>query len=339
MKYNILINPKHYVLYNESTEKIIKNEFLLMTKEFEINENCLKIENICGLNYLCFECDENEEILKKVSETSFCMAIYESVGDLLKPICKKNIQFVNPNISSLLKYSGKTNETFTRLMINIGESFLEEKQNINLLDPICGKGTTLFEGLTRGYNCFGIEIADNVVQEISTYLRKFLEKEKYKFDFSKQKFSGENKSFKAQKFLFDIAKNKENKQTKHFEVVAANTIYADKIFKKNHFDLIIGDLPYGVKHSNITHQNQNAFTRNPKELLEKSLDAWRNVLSDKGVMVISWNTFLMKREQFESILKSKGFCLIDDVRLTEFEHRVDQAIKRDFIVAMKDNVV
>ena len=32
-----------------------------------------------------------------------------------------------------------------------------------------------------------------------------------------------------------------------------------KKFKEDFFDLIIGDLPYGVKHSNITNEKQNSF--------------------------------------------------------------------------------
>ncbi len=334
MNYAILINPKHYLTYNKNTEIIINSEFNVLNKKYNIT-NDFYIKNICGLNYLIFGTEEIEKYNKNISNLSFALGLFEYNNEILKPIDKNNIDFVNNNISSILKYSGKTNEYFTKLMLNIGSNLLKKEDNINLLDPICGKGTTLYEGLIQGYNCYGIEIASKVVEEIAVFLRKFLETERYKFNLKKEKFSGPNKSFKAEKFIFDINKNKESKDNKHFEVISANTIYADKIYKKDFFDLIIGDLPYGVKHSNITNEKQNSFTRSPKELLYSSLDGWKNVLNKDGLLILSWNTFLLKRQEFENILKEKGFNVLNDESLINFEHRVDQAINRDFIIAKK----
>ena len=39
---------------------------------------------------------------------------------------------------------------------------------ITLLDPVAGKGTTLFEGLTMGFDCCGIEIGDKPPQKATT---------------------------------------------------------------------------------------------------------------------------------------------------------------------------
>lgn len=334
MKYYLLINQKHYLIYGEKTQKIILAEFNIFNKknDFAINVN---IENVCGLNYLVFESEKIENIIDKIAELSFFLGIFEEKNGLFKPLSYNENNFVNPNISSILKYSGKTNEVFTKMMLNIGSNIIEKKENISILDPIAGKGTTLYEGLVKGYNCYGIEIAPKVVEESAVFLKKFLENDKIKFSTKKEKFSGENKKFKAEKFIFEINKNKESKEYKHFEIVSCNTIFADKIFKKNFFDIIIGDLPYGVKHSNITNEKQNAMTRSPKELLEASLDAWKNVLNENGVIIISWNTFLLKRKEFEQILENKGLQVVKDENLLSFEHRVDQAINRDFIVAKK----
>ncbi len=335
MNYCLLINNKHYLTYNVNAEKIILAEFNILNEKYKFAEN-VQIRDICGLKYLSYKnINDNIDILDKISELSFVLGIFEQKKELLKPIAKTNIEFVNNNISSLLKYSGKTNEYFTKLMINIAANLIDKNENINLLDPICGKGTSLYEGLIKGYNCYGIEIASKVVEEIFIFLKKFLEKERYKFNSKKEKFSGENKSFKAEKFIFEINKNKENKDFKHFEVVSANTFFTDKIYKKSFFDIIVGDLPYGVKHSNISNEKQSSFTRNPKELLEKSLDSWKNVLNENGILVISWNTFLLKREDFKNLLTSKGFKVIENENLLSFEHRVDQAINRDIIVAKK----
>lgn len=334
MKYAILINNKHYLTYNKNSDNIILSEFNILNESLNFAKD-IKLENLCGLNYLIFDADDIKIYLPKISTLSFLLGIFEYKDGYLKPIEKEFKEFINPNISSILKYSGKTNEYFTRLMINIGSYILNKNENLNILDPICGKGTTLYESLINGYNCYGIEIAPKVVDEIAVFLRKFLENERYKFSYKKEKLSGENKSFKAEKHIFNINKNKDSKDNKHFEVVSVNTVFSDKIFKKDYFDLIVGDLPYGVKHSNITNEKQNSFTRSPKELLEKSLDSWKKVLNKDGLLVMSWNTFLLKRNEFENILINKGFEVVENDNLLNFKHRVDQAINRDFIVARK----
>lgn len=334
MKFAILINPKHFRNYNTSSEKILLAEFNILNRKYNFASN-IEIKEICDINYLLFDAESITNIIEEISNLSFNLALFEIKNDLLKPIKKERNDFVNSNISSMLKYSGKTNEYFTELMLNIASNLIDKKDDINLLDPICGKGTTLFEGLVKGYNCYGIEIAPKVVDEIAVFLRKFLENERYKFNLKKEKFSGANKSFKAERYIFDITKNKENRDNKHFEVVSGNTIYADKIFKKDYFDIIIGDLPYGVKHSNITNEKQNSFTRSPKELLQNSLSVWKNLLNNDGIMILSWNTFLLKRNEFVSLLEEKGLKLVDIDSINNFEHRVDQAINRDLIVVKK----
>ncbi len=63
-------------------------------------------------------------------------------------------------MQSVLKYKGKTNEVFTSALLHIallsGEFWNQEK--ISVLDPMCGRGTTLFSALTFGYIAHGIEI-------------------------------------------------------------------------------------------------------------------------------------------------------------------------------------
>lgn len=372
MKYALLIKPKHFRTYNTQAEKICLAEFYLNNQSLNNFAKEIKIENFGGLYYLTFNAENlTEEINKTLSRVSFVLGIFEieivNKNQLLKPINKSFEYFVNSNISSLMKYSGKTNEDFTRLMLSVALASLKcqslkrvdneknisinnnknnivsnEKtlncqnnfclENINILDPICGKGTS-FEGLAHGLNCYGVEIAPKVVEESATYLKKFLENERLKFNFKKEKFSGAGKSFKAEKFVFEIAKTKENKNPKHFEIISGNTIYTDKYFKKNSIDIIIGDLPYGVKHSNITNEKQNSFTRSPEMLLKESIPIWKNVLKENGVLVISWNTFLLSKHDFCQILQNNGFKIFDNELYNSFEHRVDQAINRDFVVA------
>ena len=77
------------------------------------------------------------------------------------------------------KYKGKTNEAFTRLLINYalcaGDFAGNFDQPLRLLDPMCGRGTALFEGLNRGYHAYGADVDRNGLEEGRRFLKRYLE--------------------------------------------------------------------------------------------------------------------------------------------------------------------
>jgi len=332
MTYAILFNPGHNRVYFETSLKLSVSEFNIVAQKSNA-----QVRTIAGIEYLTFDTDTEltQSEIKILSDLSFIYALFMIEGEYFKPVAKLNDDFVDDSISTILKYSGKTNEIFTRMMINVGYYSQTNTQNIRLLDPLAGKGTTLYEGLIKGYNVYGIEIGDGVVNESYHFLHKFLETAKYKFETTSIKTSGANKSYTALRHTFETAKTKEdfkNKNTRTIEMIAGNSMYADKFYKKNFFDLIVGDLPYGVQHSNVTNEKQSSMTRNPTELLNACLPSWLEVLKPGGVVVLSWNVNVVNRKQMEQIFAEHGLNVKNDGAYSQFEHRVDQAIVRDLVV-------
>ena len=292
MKYAILYNPGHNRVYFETSMKLSVSEFSIISQNFTVECTNIERQNLFGVDYLTFETSEPlaEADEKKIFGLSFLYALFriEMIGEevYFKPVRKNREDFVDEGIGAIMKYTGKTNEIFTRMMIQVAAASCiggneERKTPIRLLDPIAGKGTTLYEGLVKGYDVYGIEIGDKVVKESYHFLKKFLEMAKYKFDSSIIKISGPNKSFSAVRHTFVTAKTKEDfksKNTRTVEMVAGNSMYANKYYKKNFFDIIVGDLPYGVQHGNVTTEKQSSLTRNPSELLKACLPAWKEVL-------------------------------------------------------------
>ncbi|HIZ55018.1 MAG TPA: DNA methylase [Firmicutes bacterium] len=345
MNYAILYNPGHNRVYFETSLKLSISEFHIVAQKFSTEFENLQHQNIDGLDYLTFETSQalSSSDVKMIFDLSFIYALFQIEywnGELyLKPIRKIREDFVDESIGSILKYTGKTNEIFTRMMINVAFYSQSNHENIRLLDPIAGKGTTLYEGLRKGYHVYGIEIGDSLVNESYHFVKRFLETAKYKFDYASIKISGSNKSFSACRHTFETARTKEdfkNKNTRVIEFIAGNARYADQYYRKNYFDIIVGDLPYGVQHGNVTNEKQSSLTRNPAELLHACLPAWKKVLKPNGIIVLAWNCHVLPRKKMEELFEEQGFTVKNDAPYLQFEHRVDQSILRDMIVAQKN---
>ncbi len=346
MEYAILCNPGHNRVYFETSLQLAQAEFLLAARRFSVVCGGAGLETICGVPYFIFQTEGelSSGDIRKLSALSFVYALFslkrEGREVLLRPILRTDERFVDESIGTILKYTGKTNELFTRMMIHIAQLSQEtgEEDGLRLLDPVAGKGTTLYEGLIRGFDVYGVEVGEKVTAEAYHYLKRFLETARYKFTFKTVRISGENKSFSAARHTFLIAKSKEdakNGNQKTAEFIAGNSMHAQLFFKKNFFHMIVGDLPYGVQHGNVTAEKRSSLTRNPSELLEACLPAWKQVLKPGGAVVLAWNSNVLPREKMTAIFERHGFRVLQEGPYLEFAHRVDQSIRRDILAAVK----
>lgn len=344
VKYAILCKPGHNRVYFEQSKQLSEAELSLALMRSGISCGNIFGEHIADIFYITFTADAelDERSLRIVSRLSFVYALFMVKGEMLLPIARNNLRFMEEGISSMLKYSGKTNEIFTAMMINAAlfSSDFIYSDRIKLLDPIAGKGTTLFEGLISGFDVSGIEINDKTAAEVHCFFKKYLETEHYKHSGHIEKISGENKSFRAQRYSFSFAHSKEelrSGQERSLEIIAGSSVYANKFYKKNTFDIIVGDLPYGVQHGSITDSRQSSSpTRNPSELLTACLKSWHDVLKRGGAIALAWNTFVLPKAEMSALLERYGFTVMTGGAYEALEHRVDHAIKRDVIVARKD---
>ena len=76
--------------------------------------------------------------------------------------CARLDQF-DDDLITIPKYAGKTNEQFTKLLLNVtllcsasADRMLDRR--LRVLDPLCGRGTTLNQALTYGYDVAGIDL-------------------------------------------------------------------------------------------------------------------------------------------------------------------------------------
>mgnify|MGYP003300692925 CR=1 FL=1 len=59
------------------------------------------------------------QALEACAKSSLFYALFEVVGDLLRPVTVADWRYLPESLNTILKYPGKTNEQFTRMMVNL----------------------------------------------------------------------------------------------------------------------------------------------------------------------------------------------------------------------------
>lgn len=371
LTYGVLAHPGHNRVYFDASVSLSLAELTLAIRHFQAPCGDVRMLEVEGLRLFAFSASLplSETDLTLLSRLSFVFGLFllepRQESHVLVPIRKRTHGVLPEDVSTILKYTGKTNELFTRLLLNVGllsGGFVHEP-HIRMLDPVAGKGTTLFEAAINGWDAYGVEISEKAVEDARLYFKKYLETGKYKHTLERERLSGEGRHFRAAISRFSYAVSKEavkSGDSRHLVLVEGDSRYANHYFKHNHFHLIVGDLPYGVQHGSHGaaipakpgtaqrvhpagkkggsphHSEGGNITRNPRELVQRCLPAWVDVLKPGGTLVLSWNRFVLERDTLAGVLRERGLTVLEDPPYQQFLHRVDQAINRDVMVARKE---
>jgi SAM-dependent methyltransferase len=269
-----------------------------------------------GLNFLEFQA--KEESLKDLTKLSFFQGVFENKGNSLIPMDLTPDFLLHDNFIFGSKFKGKTNERFTQLMINIGLASIENKKDTKILDPMCGRATTLLWSLRYGYNAKGIEIDPKAPQDIKQIVKKWSKVNSISITTNEGSISKKSKS-NVGKFL--EVKSKSN----NFKVVTGSSTECEKLLSSETFDLIISDIPYGIQHLS------SKKSINPLDTLDSSLASWKNVLKESGRIIIGFNSNNPKRNDFIELSK-KYELVVEDFSAP---HRMSESIVRDIIILKK----
>lgn len=240
------------------------------------------------------------------------------------------------DLSTRLKYNGKTNEAITRLMLNVALALGsgQGKERPEILDPMCGKGTTLFEALIDGCNAYGVDVSKQALHDMSAYFSRYLKEGRYKHRMEKGKALSGGKNL-GDTVAFSVAGSREAAKEGDYlqlKCIAADAAQGPLAFKKGMMDAIVCDLPYGIAH--IGRKGRKA-ERSLAGILGDSLEAWDRALSRDGILALAWNTYSDSREDILACLEAHGFLACSECEGYDFSHRVSQAIHRDLVFARK----
>lgn len=287
-----------------------------------------------GVPYLTFEVDAIDVAASFVGSLSSTFACFEVEGERLRPIKAPRSERYDDDLVTIPRYTGKTNEAFTKLLVNVtrAAATVAGGHQVRLLDPVCGRGTTLSVGLVNGFRVAGIEIEGRAVDAYEQVLTTWLQDKRLKHTVDHARIRRDGKVVGRR---FDVIVGSSKAELAAGGATTVSVVNDDARVAAKHFamrsiDVIAGDLPYGVQHGSGPAGER---TRNPLTLVQAGLAEWRQLLRAGGAIGLSFNTKVLPRAEIASAMAAHGLEVMDGGPWLRFEHRVDRTIQRDLIVA------
>lgn len=277
---------------------------------------CTDVEavELGGVPYVAFAAAEDLD----VSSASCLYALFTMEPDgLLRPVpaSARPAHGFDDSLVTIQRYPGKTNEQFTKLLLNLAWLAAGRPSAGRVLDPLAGRGTTLNHALLGGWRAAGVERDVRAVDAYEVFLRQWLQDHKVKHHFTRGRVRRDGKVVGRR---FDLAIAGAEGAV---SMVADDTRFTTDHFGARAFDLVVADLPYSVQHRDQAGR-----------VAAEALGAWAAALKGGGGMALSCNVRALPRERLAALVDEAGL----DVQPADgFEHRVDQAIQRDVVVAVK----
>ena len=332
MTYAFLLYPHANVRYRQSLLQLAAQE-LAMTLTALGREAEVTPKEMGGATFLTFEAAKlTERDMRMLSQLASVYMLFSMEDGRLTPIARTHPNYVGEDLPALLKYKGKTNEMFTDTMLTMAlaaSAFMPvHDSQLVVCDPMAGRGTTLMLALRRGYHGVGLEIGKADVKEAADYMTRYLEfhRIKYKRTDSALTVRGQVGG-RENKFVFsDSAEHFKAGDTRTLRLICGDTREAAALLKPNSVHLMVTDAPYGVQKGTAGRQDSIGGT------IAAGLPGGHSVLKPGGVLAISFNTHVTKRDALIRLMEKAGF---EAVQTANLEHWVEQAISRDVILARK----
>lgn len=332
MTYAFLLYPHANIRYRQSLLQLAVQE-LSMTLSALGREAEVVPQKMGGTMFLTFEAAKlTERDMRMLSQLASVYMLFEMEDGKLTTLERTHPNYVGEDLPALLKYKGKTNEMFTDTMLTMAlaaSAFMPvHDSQLVVCDPMAGRGTTLMLALRRGYHGVGIEIGKADVKEAADYMTRYLEfhRIKYKRTDSALTVRGQVGG-RENKFVFsDSAEHFKDGDTRTLRLICGDTREAEALLKPNSVHLMVTDAPYGVQKGTAGRQDSISGT------IAAALPGWLDVLKSGGVLAMSFNTHVTRREGLVRLFEKAGFEIVQTANL---EHWVEQAISRDVILARK----
>ena len=330
--------PRHLLLRNPSANRVYAGEQAALTAA-ELELTCpfardITETTVAGVGYLLFEAPDLQPAhLEQLARQSAAFALFAEQDGSLRPIELPEVDLLDEDLVTIPKYQGKTNEQFTRLLLNVTLSAVlrERSGPRQILDPMCGRGTTLSTALLDGHDAHGVEADEKAFEQMASFLKTWLRRKRIKHT---AEITPVRREGRAVGRRFDARINVGD-GTRAYSVFTGDARASAELFGRKKFDAIVTDAPYGVVHGATTTARGEKRDRTPAALLREAIPVWAGQLVHGGAIGISWNTFGLSREDLAAMFDDADLIVAEEGPWERFAHRVDSSIKRDLMVAVK----
>jgi hypothetical protein len=335
VRYALLISPSSNRVYADASIRLTMAELAVFGSVLETKLSDIAPMSLGGVPYVGFTAPEpglGARDVDHLSNLSSAYALFEVTGDdLLRPIGLRPLAHFDDDLLTIQKYAGKTNEQFTKLLLNVtllasthAQRMLDRR--LVVLDPLCGRGTTLNQALMYGYDAIGIDTDGKDFDIYTAFVKTYLKRKRLKHKAEITPVRKDKRTL-ARRFSATIGGGTS------LTMYHADSTQAREFLKGGVADVIVTDLPYGVTHGSRTGTDN--LSRSPLHLLRAAVPVWSQLLQPGGALGMSWNTHVASRDEAADILEANGLRVRSGDGYDDFGHRVDQSIDRDILVARK----
>lgn len=333
-KYILLLWPHANVRYRSEAQKLARAELTVLLGH-AAGQVCVRETECLGMPALELQSDSplDEALEQAIRSHSLLYGLFEQTADgALMPVVGREIPFLGEDLPGILKYKGKTNELFTQLLVNVAlysSDFRNLSEPVRLLDPMCGRGTTLFVGANRRWQCTGADVDRTGLKEAEQFFKRYLEYHRLKHQVERMSLTVKGgKPAPAVQFVFsDTTEHYKQKITGSLRLVDVPAGNTREAFGAKAFHLIVCDLPYGVQHASKGGSLEH--------LLADVLPGWREALLPGGAVAVSFNAQTLRRTNLWSLMADAGMQPLEGGAYDQFSHWVEQAVTRDIAVCRR----
>ena len=340
--YALLVSPSANRVYADAAPALTVAELGVLGETVLAGRlGAARTEQIAGVDYVTFDGDLTEDDLAHLGQVSTAFALFGRQPDeLFRPVALRRLDCLDDDLLTILKYQGKTNELFTKLLLHVtvlasrsADRMLTDR--LRVLDPLCGRGTTLNQALMWGWHASGADVDAQDFDAYAAFLPRWLKDKRLKHTVQAGRLRRDGRSL-GRRLDVTFATSKEAwaaGDTVSLSTALCDTREVAEVFRTGSFDVVVTDAPYGVQHG--SRSAGGALQRRPLELLAGAVPVWARLLKPGGAVGIAVNTRTCSRADTLALLAETGLEPRDSAAYCGFEHRVDQAIQRDVVVATK----
>ncbi len=339
MRYAFLLKPHANVRYRQSLEKLALLELECMLRAWGMTDAAPHVQTLMNEPFLLFETDRmNEAAWAEISRHSaVCLAAEQLENGMLKPLERKVEGVLPDDLPHVLKYKGKTNADFTQMMLHCARAasdFACADTPLTVLDPMCGKATTLFCAMCEGHDGVGVDMDSKALSEADGYLERSLKWHRIKHKRSEQSRTlGGGGSVRAASYtVAPDAQSMKDGQVIRCELINGDAARIGEIVKPSSVHLIASDLPYGVQHA----PKEKGGLSTLGKLVSRAAPGCLRALKPGGALAFSFNLNTLRRKEVGQVLENAGFHVLSEGPYADFSHWVEQAVERDIVIARKE---